>query len=168
MHGYPPAGPSLQSAAMALDLVRTLRGSLAGAAAAGVWAAQQPLDIRVFGVDYDDTELLGKFATRSPAWRPVGVAVHLTVGAVLGGVYANLGRRLPGPGWARGVLFATTEHLASWPGTRVLDAIHPAARDFPPLWGDHAAFAQAAWRHALFGVLLGAGESRLARAAGDA
>jgi hypothetical protein len=35
---------------MAFDRVRTARGALAGAVAAGVWAAQQPLDMRVFGV----------------------------------------------------------------------------------------------------------------------
>ena len=51
---------------MALDRTRTLRGALAGAAAAAVWAAQQPLDQRVFGVDYDDVELLGRFVTRGP------------------------------------------------------------------------------------------------------
>jgi hypothetical protein len=42
---------------MAIDGARTGRGALAGAAAAGVWALQQPLDQRVFGVRYDDTEL---------------------------------------------------------------------------------------------------------------
>jgi hypothetical protein len=39
--------------------------------------------------------------------------------------------------------------------------VHPAADRFPSLWGDRAAFAQAAWRHALFGALLGAAEARL-------
>ena len=43
---------------------------IAGAVAAGVWAAQQPLDMKVFGVKYDDTELLGKAVTRGPLWRP--------------------------------------------------------------------------------------------------
>ena len=38
---------------MAVDATRTLRGALAGSAAAAVWAAQQPLDQRVFGTDYD-------------------------------------------------------------------------------------------------------------------
>ena len=56
---------------------------MAGAVAAGVWAAQQPLDIKVFGVQYDDTELLGKGITRGPAWRPVGVALHLANGALV-------------------------------------------------------------------------------------
>ena len=56
---YPTRRGSLQLPRMALDRTRTLRGALAGAAAAAVWAAQQPLDKRVFGVDYDDVELLG-------------------------------------------------------------------------------------------------------------
>lgn len=153
---------------MAWKLAHTLRGSLAGASAAAAWAAQQPLDIRVFGVDYDDTELLGKLVTRSAGWRPIGIAAHLGLGAAMGGAYANVAHRIPGPRWARGGLFALGEHLASWPGTRLLNALHPAARDFPPLWGDHAAFAQALWRHLLFGVLMGLAESRLQRAAARA
>jgi hypothetical protein len=150
---------------MSPELARTLHGALVGASAAAVWAVQQPLDIRVFGVPYDDTEVLGKLVTRSDRWRAVGVTTHVAVGSTLGGVYANVAHRLPGPAWARGVLFALGEHLASWPGTRTLDALHPAADDLPPLWGNHAAFAQATWRHLLFGTLLGAGESRLNRSA---
>src|SRR5215218_9047581 len=61
-------------APMALNGTRTLRGALAGAAGAAVWAAQSPLDKRVFGVDYDDVELLGKLVTRDPAWHPIGIA----------------------------------------------------------------------------------------------
>ena len=47
---------------MVLDRDRTLRGAVAGALAAGVWLAQQPLDKPLFGVDYDDGELLGNAA----------------------------------------------------------------------------------------------------------
>ena len=137
---------------------------MAGATAAGVWALQQPLDIRLFGVPYDDTELLGKFVTRSRAWRPLGVAVHLAFGATVGAAYATVAPRLPVPARLRAPLFALAEHLATWPGTRLLPELHPAAADFPPLWGDHAAFAQATWRHLLFGALLGALERRLAAA----
>ena len=67
-----PSAVTVRLQAMAIDRAQTVRGALAGAVAAGVWAAQQPLDKRVFGVDYDDTELLGKLVTRGPAWRPVG------------------------------------------------------------------------------------------------
>lgn len=148
---------------MDLDFRRSSRGALAGAAAAGVWALQQPLDIRVFGVPYDDTELLGKFVTRSRAWRPVGIGIHLAFGAAVGAAYAAVARGLPVPATTRGPLFALTEHLATWPGTRLLPRVHPAAADFPVLWGDHAAFAQATWRHLLFGAVLGTLERPRAR-----
>ena len=48
----------------------SIRGALAGATAAAVWAAQQPIDKRVFAFPFDDVELLGKAVTRGPRWRP--------------------------------------------------------------------------------------------------
>ena len=92
---------------MALDRTRTLRGALAGAAAAAVWAAQQPLDQRVFGVRYDDVELLGRFVTDGRAAYPIGLAMHLANGAVFGALYANAGRALPVPAVLRGPLAGT-------------------------------------------------------------
>ena len=85
------------SRSMAVDRTRTLRGALAGATAAAVWAAQQPLDQRVFGVEYDDVELLGRFVTDGPAAYPIGLALHMANGAVFGAVYANAARGLPIP-----------------------------------------------------------------------
>ena len=38
---------------------------------------------------------------------------------------------------------------------------HPAAAEFPQLWGSSRAFAQAAWRHLLFGTVLGEFDRRL-------
>ena len=146
---------------MALDRTRTLRGALAGAAAAAVWAAQQPLDQRVFGVDYDDVELLGRFVTSGRGAYPVGLALHVANGAVFGALYANAGRALPIPGVLRGPLAGLAEHLATWPGTAALSRIHPAADELPELWGSGAAFAQATWRHLLFGTVLGELERRL-------
>jgi hypothetical protein len=146
---------------MAIDRAKTLRGALAGAVAAGVWAAQQPLDKRVFGVDYDDTELLGKIVTRGPAWRPVGWAMHVANGALFGAVYAGVAPSVQIPSWARGPLAGLAEHAATWPTTALIPAIHPAAQDFPPLTLNPRAFAQATWRHALFGVVLGELERRL-------
>lgn len=146
---------------MAIDRNRTLRGALAGAAAAAVWAAQQPLDRRVFGVPYDDTELLGKLVTRGPAWPAVGLALHLANGALFGALYANAAPRVPVPAWARGPLAGLVEHAATWPGTRVTDHVHPAHAELPVLWGDRRALAQATWRHLLFGVVLGEVERRL-------
>lgn len=146
---------------MVIDRAKTLRGAVAGAFAAGVWAAQQPADKTVFGVDYDDTELLGKAITRGRAWPVVGLALHLGNGAVLGAAYATVAPRMPVPSWARGPIVGLAEHLATWPLTVVVDRLHPARDDMPRLAGSWRAFAQATWRHALFGVVLGELERRL-------
>jgi hypothetical protein len=145
---------------MPSDRARTLRGALAGAVAAAVWAAQQPLDKQVFGVDYDDCELLGSAVTRGRYAYPIGVVSHLVNGAIFGAVYSRVAPSLPGPAPARGVAAGLAEHLATWPSLRFL-SLHPASDRFPELWGDRAAFAQAAWRHALFGAVLGTLEGRL-------
>ena len=145
---------------MAIDRAQTVRGALAGAVAAGVWAAQQPMDKRVFGVDYDDTALLGKLVTRGPAWRPVGVALHLLNGAAFGAAYSAVAPSVQLPSWARGPLAGLAEHVSTWPMTALL-RLHPAAGDFPPLVTNPRAFAQATWRHVLFGVVLGELERRL-------
>lgn len=145
---------------MAIHRAQTARGALAGAVAAGVWAAQQPLDMKVFGVPYDDTELLGKSVTRGRFWRPVGMAMHLVNGAVFGAVYAAAAPRVPLPSWARGPAAAMAEHVATWPLTSLVSTVHPAGRDFPPIFANPRAIAQATWRHLLFGVVLGELERR--------
>jgi hypothetical protein len=141
---------------------RSIRGALAGAAAAAVWAAQQPLDRRVFGVAYDDIEVLGRWVVPAGgSWQPAGVALHLLNGAAFGAAYANVAPSLPVPAALRGPLAGLAEHLATWPGTAVLDRVHPARADLPTLWGSGRAFAQATWRHVLFGFVLGELERRL-------
>ncbi len=147
-----------------VDATRVLRGALAGATAAGVWAAQQPLDMWVFGVDYDDAELLGSVVTRERdtlATFAVGNLLHVANGALFGALYSLVAPRLPGPAAARGLTAGMAEHLATWPSTRYVAAAHPVGGSFPALWGDHRAFGQAVWRHALFGVVLGELERRL-------
>jgi len=151
---------------VAFQRTRTLRGALAGAAAAAVWTAQQPLDRRVFGVPYDDVELLGKLVTRGRAWRPVGLAMHLGNGALFGALYANVAPSVPLPAWAKGPAAGLLEHAATWPGTRLTDRLHPARDEMPALSGDPRAFAQATWRHLLFAVVLGELERRLNPPAG--
>jgi hypothetical protein len=137
---------------VAIDRAQTVRGALAGAVAAGVWAAQQPLDQRVFGVEYDDTEILGKLVTRGPAWRPIGVAMHLANGAVFGAAYSAAAPSLQLPSWARGPLAALAEHAATWPTMALVSR---------PLFANPRAIAVATWRHMLFGVVLGELERRL-------
>src|SRR4051794_25267485 len=146
---------------MAFDRAQTLRGALAGAVAAGVWAVQQPLDKRFFATDYDDAELLGKLVTRGPAWVPIGMALHVANGAILGAAYANAAPRMPLPSWARGPAAALAEHASTWPLMAVVDSLHPARSDIPRLISSPRAFAQATWRHLLFGIVLGELERRL-------
>ena len=146
---------------MAFHGTRTLRGALAGATAAAVWAAQQPLDKRVFGVDYDDADLLARLVrAKGSAVRPVGLALHVANGALFGAIYANAAPSVPGPHVLRGAAAGLAEHLATWPGTLVIDRLD-LGRDFPKLWGDPRAFGQATWRHLLFGAILGELERRL-------
>jgi hypothetical protein len=146
---------------MVNDRQRTARGALAGAAAALVWAVQQPIDKRVFGVDYDDCDILGTAVTSGSAVRPVGWAMHIGNGAMFGALYANFARRLPLPAWACGPVMAVAENTLLWPLTAVLPRVHPAGAKLPPLWGSRRAFAQATWRHVLFGVVLGELERRM-------
>jgi hypothetical protein len=144
-----------------MELERTLNGAVAGAVAAAVWAAQQPLDKRAFESSYDDVELLGKLTTRSSAWPAAGLALHLQNGAVFGAAYAHLRPFLPGPPLVRGIVAALFEHAALWPVVRLTDGHHPARRQLPRLAGNQRALAQATWRHLLFGALLGELERRL-------
>ena len=142
---------------------RSLNGAIAGGLAAAVWAAQQPLDKRVFGVEYDDVELLGKAVTRGSEWPAVGLALHVANGAAFGALYAQLRPFLFGPPVLRAVTAAMAENFGSWPLTRLADEHHPAKRDLPNLAGNGRALAQATWRHVLFGAVLGIVEQRLNR-----
>jgi hypothetical protein len=144
-----------------IDHTRTLRGAVCGAVAGAAWALQQPLDKLVFGSRYDDVELLGKSVTRGDGWYPVGFALHMVNGAIFGAAYSNLAPSLPLPPAARGPFVALAEHVGLWPLVALTDRYHPARNDLPKLSRSRRAFAQAAWRHALFGVLLGELERRL-------
>jgi hypothetical protein len=146
---------------MAIDRSKTIRGALAGALAAGVWAAQMPVDKRVFGSDFDDVELLGKTITRRRGWLAAGWALHLQNGALFGAVYANVAPRTPLPSWARGPVAGLAENIASWPLVALTDRLHPARNELPTAFTSPRALAQSTWRHLLFGALLGELERRL-------
>jgi hypothetical protein len=146
-----------------VDLTRSANGAVAGAVAATVWAAQQPLDKRVFRCPHDDVELLGKLVTRQERWPLAGLALHAANGALFGAAYAQLRPFLPGPPAGRGALAALAEHLASWPLARLSDRHHPARAELVTLAGNRRALLQSAWRHALFGAVLGELERRLNR-----
>jgi len=128
------------------------RSAAAGACAAVVWAAAEPIDRRLLRNDYSDVALLGKAVTRSRAWPVVGLALHAANGAVFGLAYHELRRRRA----VSAVRVALTEHLALFPLGALVDRHHPARGQagVERVFGARA-FAQATWRHLVFGAVLG-------------
>ena len=137
------------------------RAAVAGAVAATVWSALEPIDKRLFRCDYSDVALLGKAFTRGPAWLPLGLAVHAVNGAIFGLAYHEARRRVPIEPRRLALGMALAEHVAVYPLGFFVDRYHPARGEpgVPPLLTNPRAFGQATARHALFGFLLG----RLAR-----
>jgi hypothetical protein len=132
------------------------RASLAGAAAALVWAALEPIDKRVFRNDYSDVAVLGKLVTRTPAWPIAGIALHAMNGAVFGIAFDEARRRTSLPPRRLALALALAEHVALFPLSHLVDHRHPA-RGEPGVGQlfNRRGFAQATARHALFGAVLG-------------
>jgi hypothetical protein len=116
------------------------RAALAGAAAATVWGLLEPLDQRVFRCDYSDVQLVG-FGKRGR-----GFAVHALNGAIFGIAYDEVRRRARTNSAQLAVALALAEHTLLWPLIALADK---------DLARSPRAFAQGAWRHALFGFVLG-------------
>jgi len=133
-----------------------MRAAAAGAVAAAVWAAQEPLDRRAFRHDYSDVALLGKTFTRGPNWWRVGFAIHCVNGAVFGLAFDLARRRLDVDPRRLAVGMALGEHLTLFSLGALVDRYHPA-RGEPGLDSlfSKRAFAQATWRHVVFGWVLG-------------
>ena len=132
---------------------RTLRAALAGAVAAGCWAAVEPQLSRMVGGYHRQARLIGGVLAPDGSWWEVGMAVHLANGAAFGVAFDRLG----GSGVARGVLAAEAENALLWPLVAVLDRIHPDVRSgaWPPLLRNPHAAAQEVLGHAVFGAVLG-------------
>ena len=134
-----------------------LRAALAGSAAALLWAAEEPLDQRALRYDYSDVAVLGKAIARGRRWRPAGLALHAANGAVFGLAFHEARRRVAVDSRRLAVGMALAEHLTLYPLCFFIDRYHPARGEpgVPPLLRSSRAFAQATWRHALFGFVLG-------------
>ncbi len=134
-----------------------LRSASAGAAAAAVWALQEPVDQRLLGCDYSDVAVLGKAVTRGPRWRATGLALHSLNGAVFGLAFHQARGAVPIGSRKLALGMALTEHVCLYPLCALIDRYHPARGEagIPPLLTNPRAFLQATWRHALFGVVLG-------------
>ena len=133
------------------------RSAAAGAVAATAWGLAEPLDQRLLRYDYSDVALLGKAVTRGPRWRAAGLAIHAANGVAFG-LALELVQRWTELDKRRLALgLALAEHVALFPLSYFVDRYHPARGQpgIPPLLTSSRAFAQAAWRHALFGAVLG-------------
>ena len=134
-----------------------LRAATSGAVAAALWALQEPLDQRLLGCDYSDVAVLGKGVAHGARWRPIGFAMHTANGALFGFGFHEARSRMPIGPRKLAVSMALAEHVALYPLCYVIDRYHPARGEpgVPPLLMNPRAFAQATWRHALFGAVLG-------------
>jgi hypothetical protein len=117
-----------------------IRAAAAGAVAAGVWAALEPIDRRLFRCDYSDVALVG---FGEPG---VGLIVHVANGAVFGLAFDSVRRRVAVDQRRLALGLALAEHAALWPVLGLLDREVAASP---------RAFAQGTFRHAVFGVVLG-------------
>ena len=117
-----------------------VRAAAAGAVAAAVWGLQEPLDRRVFGCDYSDVLFLGR------GRRSLGFAVHMANGALFGMAFDEVRQRVDVDQRRLALALALGEHLALWPFIGLVDR---------SLVTSPRAFAQATYRHALFGLVLG-------------
>jgi hypothetical protein len=133
------------------------RAALAGAVAATVWSAVEPLDRRLLRSDYSDVALLGKAFTRGPGWLPLGLALHAVNGAVFAVAFHEVRRRVLVDQRKLALGMALAEHVALYPLSYFVDRYHPARGEpgIPPLLTNGRAFAQASVRHSLFGLVLG-------------
>ena len=134
-----------------------VRSAAAGAVAAAVWALQEPLDQRIARCDYSDVAILGKAVTAGPHWRAAGLALHVANGAVFGLAFHAARARRPAAPRRLALAMALGEHVALYPLSGLVDRYHPrrGTRGIPPLITNGRALAQATWRHALFGAVLG-------------
>ena len=116
------------------------RAVVAGSLAAVVWGLQEPLDQRVFGCDYSDVLFLGR------GHRSIGFVVHAANGALFGLAFDAVRQRVDVDQRRLALALAIGEHLALWPFISLVDR---------SLVTSPRAFAQATYRHALFGFVLG-------------
>lgn len=150
-----------------MDLLRKVTGdngayearlaALAGAAGSGAYLAEMAIDLPLLDCPTDDLLLLGGLVTRDPrVWPLLGGAMHFANGIALAQLYAAVQHRLPGPPWARGILFTLIENTLLWAIVPLFDRYHPAMREGKlPLMNRPIPFLQQVLRHIAYGAVLG-------------
>ena len=103
-----------------------------------------------------------RFVTAGAPAYPVGLALHVANGALFGAVYAQRrAARCPVPAAAARAAGRAGRAPRDLAGDRRARRACTRRRRLPQLWGTGRAFAQATWRHLLFGAVLGELERRL-------
>jgi hypothetical protein len=99
----------------------------------------------------------GRHVSVNARLQAAAVAWHSVNGAFFGLAFDEARRRLSVEPRKLALGMALGEHVALYPLTFLVDRYHPARGQpgVPPLLTNGRAFAQATWRHALFGSLLG-------------
>jgi hypothetical protein len=136
--------------------------AISGLAAGAAFIAVLEADLRLTGRNVDDLMVLGSPFVAEPAQaRALGGAIHAVNSLALASLYAMLERRLPGPAWLKGVVFANAENLILYPVTRFED-LHPAIRTgLVDRYFTWPAFWQSVPRHIVYGLVLGVLYERL-------
>lgn len=143
---------------------RLARGAAAGLLGIAAWIPAMAVDKRLTGSPYDDVTLLGTLVAPDASAKSVGLLMHAVNGAAFGVVYGLfLDKRLPGRPWLRGLIAATIECASLSTLTPLLDRWHPGVRaGRTGKTATPVAIAQAFWRHAVFGAVLGVAYSAIA------
>ena len=105
-----------------------------------MWGLQERFDRIVFDCDFSDVELVGR------GRRSVGYVVHAANGAVFGLAFDAVRRRVDIDQRRLALTLALAEHIALWPLMAFVDR---------KLVTSPRAFSLEAYRHALFGAILG-------------
>jgi hypothetical protein len=135
-----------------------LRGGVAGALAAALWNAYDPLLKRAFGTPYADSEVLGPFISEGRYEWLANLVTHMGGGFAFGTLFERLGGRSA----KEGAVAAVVENTVLWPAVAVIERVHPKRKsgEWPPLLLNTRAFGAATVGHAVFGALLGLAVSR--------
>ncbi len=140
-------------------------GALSGLAGGFAYLLEMNADIRAFRYDADDRILLAGVVVKDPAAaKAAGTIIHLANSVAIGVIYETfVQERLRGPGWMRGVAFASSENLGLY-ALMKLERFHPAVKNgrLVSYW-TKTAFLQGVLRHIAFGAVLGWSANRLRR-----
>ena len=148
----PEAAVNRRSTTLA-SMRRDIHAALAGATAAAVWIAAEPVVRRLTGGTHRELRLISGTLARDGGGNALGWTVHLANGAAFGVAF----RRLGGHGVRRAVIAAQAENAILWPGMAIVDRIHPDVRSgrWPKLFSDRGTIAQEIASHVVFGAVLG-------------